>query len=73
MSELGTHDDLGTIAGWRRMEMEEAGHLLDEALNRLRRQDHEWHCPRLYDDHDCTCGLSDLKARIREWLARESP
>ena len=73
MDALGTNDDLGTIAGFHRMEMEEAGHLLDEALNWLRRQDHRFDCPRLRDDYDCTCGLSDLRARIVEWLTRASP
>lgn len=43
-----------------------AGHLIEDALENLR--DHEFNCPRSRDDFDCTCGLSDLKERMREWL-----
>ena len=75
--DIGMHDDLGTLAGLKRMEttayrteIEEAGHLLDDALYQLERTDHRWDCPRLRDDCDCRCGLSDVKARIREWLRR---
>ena len=52
-------------------QINEAGHLLDDALAQLERTDHRWDCPRSRDDYDCTCGLSDVKARIKEWLSSE--
>jgi hypothetical protein len=45
--------------------------LLDDALVMLQsRAAHDFDCPRGRDDYDCTCGLSDVKARIEGRLAR---
>ena len=68
MTNEDTHEDMGTVAGFRRLTIEHAGHLLDDALAHLERTDHEFNCPRSRDDYDCTCGLSDVKDRIRERL-----
>jgi hypothetical protein len=46
-----------------------AKHLLDTALYFLQaRTEHAYDCPRSRDDFECTCGLSDLKHSIREFL-----
>ncbi len=46
-----------------------AKNLLDTALYFLQaRTGHVYDCPRSRDDFDCTCGLSDLKHSIKEFL-----
>lgn len=69
LAPTGIHEDMGTVAGVHRLEIEEAGHLLSDALGWLG-DEHPLHCPRNRDDYDCTCGLDDLSERIKEWLAR---
>ena len=65
------------IPSWKREEEDsrqteaEAIRLLSDALDVLkdrRRTKHADDCPRSRDDYDCTCGLSDLCARIEGWL-----
>jgi hypothetical protein len=43
--------------------------LLERADETIRcRVDHDWSCPRLRDDYDCTCGLSDLRDELEQVL-----
>jgi hypothetical protein len=51
-----------------RKAMNEAGHLLADALEWLESEACGLDCPRNRDDYDCTCGLEDLKGRLRDWL-----
>lgn len=50
-------------------ELKEAGHLLDDVLPHLP-ESHPLDCARNRDDFDCTCGLDDIRDRIKEWLVR---
>lgn len=68
-------DELQTENGLLRTELVHlksvVGRLLDDALHQLSKASHAYDCPRGRDDYDCTCGLSDVKARISEWMADE--
>jgi hypothetical protein len=44
--------------------------VLAEVLDILEREEHEFDCPRIWDDFDCTCGRDALISRVEQMYDR---